>query len=299
MTQVGYGPLARIDGPLPVRPPYGLLQAAEAANSAVKVITDTDRQGVERWVGGVEVFPYPPGPARTFNTCQPGSGTDTNSKSEGTAVATSQFGSMAVYLGVNCTAAKVWDQAEFQDRARLSFEAVESAGVAHEFLTGDDLTLNPHLSDGSGTFPNGDTVTSALNGVALLEEEIAASGKMGVIHMPPQVLTVLASKGMGFDRSSGVWRTPNGNVIVPDAGYIARARPKPSHASADATQDWIYATGPIEVRRSQLFVNPERVDEAVDRGINKIVYRVERYYLVTWDTEVHAAVRVDRCTDTC
>jgi hypothetical protein len=299
MTQVGCGPLTRIDGPLPVRPKYGLLQAAEAPAAGVTLVTDTDAGGVERWVGGVEVYPYPPGPAHTFNTNQPTSGSDSDVKDEGSATDTSQFGSMAVYLGENCTAAKIWNQEQFKQRARLAFEAVEGAAVAREFLTGDDLTLNPHLADGEGTFPNGDTTTSAINGVALLEEEIAASGKMGLIHMPPQVLTFLASQGMGFDRSTGVWRTPNGNVVIPDSGYIAQARPAPSHAAANGTQNWIYATGPVEIRRSALEVLPDNVAEATDRSINKIVYRVERYYLVTWDTEVQAAVRIDRCQSTC
>jgi hypothetical protein len=297
MTQVGYGPLWRIDGPPPVRPPYGLLQAADAPAAGVNLLTDTDAADVERWVGGVEVYPYPPGPADVFNTCQPGS--DTEVKNEGDSTPTSPFGAMTVYLGGNCTAYRVWDQDEWKRRIELAFEAVEGAAVAKEFLTGGDLSLNPHLADGQGTFPNLDTATSVKNGVALLDAEIAKSGKLGLIHMPPQVLTALAGLGLGAaDNKTGVWRTPNGNVIVPDAGYVDGANPS-GHAAATGTKEWIYATGPVDVRRSAVFFTPDDVREALDRSTNKIVYRAERYYLVDWDTEVQAAVLIDRCQDTC
>lgn len=295
-TILACGPLTRIDGPLPIRPLYGLLQAAEAPAAGVQVIVDTDSEGIERWGNGAEVFPYPADVAKVDNSFQPGSEAET--KGAGTQPATPQFGAFTIYLPIQCTNYRVWNDEQFRARAVATLTAVESAAIAREIMSGEKLTLNPHLTDGVGTFPNGSTVTSALNGVALLEKEIAASGRLGLIHVPPQVLMMLASKGFGFDNASGVWRTPNGNVIVPDAGYANSVAPT-GHTAASGTQDWIYATGPIEVRRSEVFMIPEENFQAIDRSTNQIVYRAERNYLVIWDQQVQAAVRVDRCQDTC
>jgi hypothetical protein len=93
--------------------------------------------------------------------------------------------------------------------------------------------------------------------------------------------------------------------VVPDFGYAPGADPV-GHAAAGATEEWAYATGPIDIRRSEMFTLPERVDQALDRSVgatngspNTITYRAERYYLPIWDTAVQAAVLIDRCLATC
>lgn len=345
MSSVGYGPLWRINGPLPTRPVYGLLQAADAPAAGVSLIVDVEvgeaqanlevaraardelvvsggdpasilralnevvdiqarldaatHADVQRWINGAAIYPYPVGPALAWNACALAS--DAVVKNDGADLPNPEFGAMTIYLAETCTSYKIPSQEEFRARAVLALSVMEGAAVATEFLTGGVLPLNPHLADGNGTFPNANTVTSPLNALALLEGEIAVSGKAGLIHMSPQMLTVLRSQ-YAMDDKGGVIRTGNGTVVIPDAGYAVGANPA-GHPAASGTQEWIYATGPIELRRSEMFTTPDDVSEALDRGIdgkpNSITYRAERYWLATFDTEVQAAVLADRCQVVC
>src|SRR5205814_10119737 len=136
----------------------GLLPAAAAPAAGVTLVTDVDSKGRERWVNGVEVFPFPAGPALAWNACA--HGTDHRAKHDSADFTNPQFGALTLYLEQHCKTYKTWDDAEYKARIALSYEAVESAGLATEFLGGYELPLNPHLADGNGTFPNGDTPTS-------------------------------------------------------------------------------------------------------------------------------------------
>lgn len=301
---VGFGPLARIDGPPPIAPPYGLLQAAAAPAAGVRIVDDVDERGTERWMNGVEVYPYPPDLTDVHDPCAPGS--VAASKGFGADLKHPEFGALTLWLAETCTASHVPSQEEYRARVVAAFSAVESAGVAHELLSGARIPANPHLADGNGTFPNADTVTSAINGLALLEGEIAKSGKLGLIHCSPMVATVLAAGRVVDDKKTGVLRTINGIPVIPDFGYVIAGASPTGHTHASGTKEWMYATGPIDVRRSELFTMPETVAEALDRGLgatngnaNAITYRAERYYLVDWDTEIQAAVLIDRCQAGC
>lgn len=292
---IGYGPPERIDGPPPLAPAYGLLQAAAAAAAGVRLVTEAS----DRWINGVEVYPYPPDCADVYDPCAPGSIQE--AKGFGSEVESPRFGAMTVYEPVTCTARGVGNQDEFKARAVAALTAVEGAAVARELLTGDRMPLQPHLSDGQGVFPNGDTATSPMNGLALLEAEIARSCRQGLIHVSPQMATFLRER-LVIDDRGGVLRTTNGIVVINDFGYVDGATPA-THATPGATEEWMYASGPVDIRRSEVFVIPETPAEALDRGMgatndrtNTVTYRAERYYLADWDTEVQAAVLVDRCT---
>lgn len=317
--QVGFGPLERIDGPPPLRPLYGLLQSAEAPAAGVRIVPDesfdlpeadtlaTARElglphpGEERWINGVEVYPYPPDLGDVYDPCA--SGSNQTTKGYGTATTHPQYGAMTVWLAETCTASRVWDQDEFKARAVATLSAVESAAVAHELMYGTRLGANPFFADGGGTFPLLNVATSARLALAALEDEIGKSGRAGLIHASPGVATILREQ-FALDNKTGVWRTVNGTVVVPDAGYtkgITPAQGPAGHPAPGLNQDWIYATGPIDVRRSEMFTTPNDVREALDRGVgatgglpNSITYRVERYYLADWDKEVQSAVLVDR-----
>lgn len=306
MSTIGYGPLERIDGPPPLRPVYGLLQAAEAPAGGVRIVPDADAAGMERWINGVEVYPFPPQTGDVFDSCAPGSTFAVKDDGE-LEWLHPQFGAMTAYLPVTCATFKIPSQEEFKARAVATFEAVESSIIAHEFMTGARMPAQPHLADGDGVYPLNDVAVGITRGIAALEEEIALTGRQGVIHVSPQLVASYIAL-WSLDNRSGVIRTINGTVIIPDAGYAAGSQPA-GHAAATGTQEWIYATGPVDIRRSETFVMPERVEQAVDRGSgmagatnhkpNSITYRVERYYVVDWDTVLHACVLVDRCISGC
>ncbi len=293
----GIGPLWRIDGPLPLAPQYGLLQAARS--ESVRILADVDERGIERWGNGVEVYPYPPDEAHVFDSCGVYGSTPTEKELGGTADRP-QFDALTVYLAETCTSYRVWNQEAFKARAVAAMGAVEGRAVEREFLAGDIFAGQPHLADGQGTFPNADDPTSVVNGIALLENEIAASGRRGLIHVSPGLATALAAALLVSD-VGGVLRTINGTVVIPGYGYAPPNEPL-GHATPADTEEWAYASGPVDVRRSETFTVPDTVAEALDRNgdePNSITYRVERLYLVDWDTVVQSAVLIDRCLETC
>lgn len=252
---------------------------------------DVDSMQLERWGNGVTVFPYPPDVPGSYNSCAPAS--EQPAKGEGSTIATPDFDAITIWLAESCTAAHVWDQEMFKARATAALAATASYALEYEFLTGEAFPLNPHLSDGEGTFPNGSAPTNVVNGLALLEAAIAASGRMGVIHCSPQ-FALAASARLAIDDSRKLLRTINGTPVIPGAGYVESATPTGKADPTGPGQEWIYATGPIDIRQSEVFTLPDTVGEAMDRSSNKITYRAEQHFVVDWDDVVHTAVLADR-----
>lgn len=341
MDEVGYGPLEAIDGPLPLPPPYGLLSAAEAPGAGVRIVVDTSngpidvndlssdnetmeeaiarmqregslppQAGQERWINGAEVWPYAPHTGDIWDPCSPSTLTS-GAKSfgdEDEGFENPKFASVAVYVAETCKSYRTWDQERFKARAVAVLMAVESSLLGRRLMTGEGSPLSPYLADGMGTFPNGDSVTNAANGLQLLEQAIGETGRLGLIHGSPMFATAIRER-FAVDNRTGFIRTINGTPLIPDYGYAHTSNSGPvGHAEPTGTREWIYATGPVEIRRSEVFVLPETVSEALDRGAaggattgrsNTITYRAERYYLLTWDTVLQAAVLIDRCQSGC
>lgn len=299
MTAGVFGPIARIDGPPPIRRPYGLLQAAEAPSTGVRIVIDPDGLGIDRWANAVETSPYPKGKAYTFDQCAATGG----SKAKGESAVGEQFGSFLVYMPYTCTAHSVGDHADFKRKLLVAFAPVEDHAVERVLLAGDGtMILNARLADGTGSFPNGNGVTSAISAIQLLEKEIANKGfgRLGVIHMSPQVALAANAQGTALVEKNGILRTVNGTPVIPGTGYAdGTTFPTGKSAPANTNEEWVYASGPIDIRRGDVFTVPDTPAEATDRSSNEVTYRAERQYVIDWDTTIHAAVRVDRCRTTC
>ena len=303
-TTVGYGPLWPIDGPLPSAPKYGLLQATNVTGSNVRLVTE----GQDRWGNGVDVWPYPQGAAEPFDPAQVGTSATPKGYGEDDLDRLVVAPFVVVFSDI-CTVASMSAGGQisperFRARQVAVLGAVEGAAVEKELLTGGTIPANQHLADGVGNFPMGSTPTSVLNGLALLEMEIARSGRAGVVHMSPQLATVLSANYIIFD-VGGVQRTVNGTTVIAGYGYVDGDTPT-GHATPTGWEEWMYATGPVEIRRSDVFTVPDTLAEAIDRGSgategrpNTFTYLVERYYLVDYDAVVKAAVLVDRCSSDC
>lgn len=339
-----------VDGPPPLRPVHGLLQAAEAPAAGVRIVVDTtegpvdansiarsdeglaeglyreadgsvwmrmpgaaasrvwtpENAGRERWLNGVAVWPYPPDVPFASDACS------RSSKPFGTTVDVPEFAPLVVSEVISCTMAAVMrdgkpDEARWRSRAVETLTAVEGFAVAREFMSGTVLGSQPYLADSSATFPNGQVATKPNHALQVLEQAIALTGRLGIIHCSPMLATALLGGGFVISDSTGVIRTINGNVVIPDNGYVGVSKPAMG-AAPGATQEWMYATGPVDMRRSEVFTMPGTLAEALDRGTglgatngtaNFITYRAERYYVTDWDTVLQAAVLADRCSTDC
>lgn len=297
----------RVDGPSPIAPPYGLLAAAEQPAAGVQIIPPEAGDGEPRWMNGVELYPFPPDVGDVYDPCGVGASPAVTKAFGGEGYEDFEnptFAAMTAYLPITCKTWQVPDQEQFKSRAVRVLGAVESYIIAREFMTGTRFPDNPNLGDGTGSFPNGDAATTPGYGLALLEEEIAKSGRQGLIHCSPLLCTMLSQWGFTLDNKTGVIRTRKGTVVIPDSGYWGGTQPD-GHTTPSGAQ-WMFATGPIDIRRTEVFTTPDQVAQAVDRSVgatnhrpNTVTYRAERYYLIVWDTIVHASVAVDPCLTSC
>ncbi len=203
------------------------------------------------------------------------------------------FGGFQVYVAETCGARGIGeDQQAFIDRALAVFAAVESHGVELELSQGVALDGQPYLADSDAqVLASGAAVKPSL-AFALLEQAIGVTARGGMIHATPGTVAIAEAQGWYFDvRGQKLYSRGNGTPIVNGTGYIG-ARPA-GEAAPTETKWWAFATGPVDIRRGPVEILPGTVREALNRETNEITYRVERNYVVDWDTVLQAAVLVD------
>lgn len=272
MSTMTFGPpIVLDDGHLPVAPPHSLLNTPG-------VLKDPPD---EHWLSGATVYPYPEGPGGTWDPCSTGT---FRTKDEGVGVDLNSFASFVVYLPITCSTMSIGNPREFMGRAERALEAVESFSIEEQLAKGTAIPTNPFFAMAGVSLPAGAGAVSPETGLAWLEEAIGATGKQGMIHSTPGPVSHWFDQE---DWSSLV--TANGNRVVSGGGY-AGATPSGGGAAASG-QSWVYATGPVEVRHSAVAI-PD-ISEVLDRSINEVTFRAERYVLATWDTHPHAAVLID------
>lgn len=277
MSSVTYGPPRTLLGPTPTPPLYNLLRVAT-------VVADPDLH----YLAGGAVYPYPTlADGSQHDPCSTGT---TREKLAGGTVPLPEFGAFTVYVAETCSAVGIGDDGAFRARATVALSALEAALVEQEFAFGNAMPGNPYLTDASAAIVDSSGLGPAL-ALALLEDEIAETGKMGVIHTTPGVATALIGAQLAF-RDGGLLKTGLGTPIVAGYGYVGMV--PLGQAALGAGEGWMIATGPIEIRRTEMEMLPGSLAEALDRLQNDVTYRAERYYLVDWDTELQAAVLVDR-----
>lgn len=279
MSQVTLGPPRVLDGPIPVPPRYSLLVNAQ-------LIDDLDYH----WMAGGAVYGWPQlEDGAAHNPCLGGTYEE---KIEGGIHASPEFGAFTVYVAETCTARGIGDEEAFSARAVTALNGLEAALVEHEFWSGDAMPANPYLAD--ATLPNYASLGSLkpLEALARLENAIGETGKMGLIHTDPGTATAWAS-GCMVERDGAYLRAiATGTPIVVGYGNVG-AHPDGTAAPA-TTAGYAWATGPVQIRRSGIELLPGTLAAALDRQTNVVTYRAERHYLVDWDTELQAAVLVDR-----
>jgi len=271
----------KVDGPVPAPPRHTILTVSE-------IIPD----GGERWEQGVSVYPYPCGPAKKFDQCA----TSVVPKSVSTIAGPLDFGSFAVYLNVQCTMRGIGnDVDEYRRRALAAFTAYEHEQVESEWWDGGLLPNNTHLTSAtSATSPltvlNGGTATNLMNGLALLEGTIKRSA---VIHMTTRMATGLFSQRLLIENTAKKrLETRLGTPVIPGVGYSGNA---PTGQVANAgTEEFVFATTPLQLRRSEPFLVPDEPSQALDRTLNNLTYYAERYYVVDFDACLRVGVRIDR-----
>jgi hypothetical protein len=274
MSTVLSGPPALLSGPRPVPPRYGILS----------VVTATDLEADEelRWGMGSSVWGYPADLPGHHNHCTTGT---FRAKDTGTPSSRPDFGAFTAYLPVVCTS-KGFDQSEMTDRAQAALDARIGFALEKQLVGDEAQLLGPSLGDGNADALGTHDPDEAL---ARLENAIAATGQQGVIHADPATASAWSEK-VRDDRGRLV-TIANGTPVIAGPGYAGAAN---DGDDPDAGQGWAWATGPLIVRLGPRDIIPANMAQATDRETNTVTFRAERLAFVGWDTNLQAAVLVDR-----
>jgi len=285
MSVTAVGPALDLDGPLPVARKHSLLETRW---------TDPDGEmgGVlkaeagDRWLNGVNVYGYPDGVPRLWEPCSAGT---FRPKEEGDEVPGARFDAFVAYFPLSCSRLGMGDFEDWYDRARKAINATQSHAMEAMLANGVIGSTNPFLGDTNLTALSGGVVSPAA-GLAYLENAIGrVTGRMGMIHATPAVVSRWGEgHGLANDSPLGLFTT-GGTPVVSGSGYIDSD--PVSQPGGGTTIDWVYATGPVEVRILEGTNTSE--EESLDRADNSVVVRAERFSLVEWDTALQVGIRID------
>lgn len=183
------------------------------------------------------------------------------------------------------------DHVETSD-VRAQADAITSYEMARELWTGQRSEASPYDIPGGSADVNASLASpdatvipggfTPLDGLGVLEEE-ARQGNLGLdlmIHVPLQVLAHLAQH---LVRVGALLYTQGGAQVVADAGYDGTA----PDGTVEEDRRWIYATGPVSTRLSEIVVN-----EFVNQRTNRRTVVAERLFAAYFDPCTHYGLAV-------
>lgn len=272
----------------PARPPrFGLLASAAVGDGAPA-----------RWQQG---FAFQPelcgGGGRVTVACAGTSDTLDSDEQPGTV----EGMPFAVYAADECSTFG-YNARDWQGRARRALAAIESYEVAAELWTGS-LGLQDSNGDPIRSLANvaADTLTTGsaaepVDALGMIEQALAQcnKGRQGMVHVTASLLTQLVRDNV-LRLDGTTWITPNGHIVVPDAGYPGTG----PNGEAASTSQWAYGTSMISVLLGPVELNPDSLTDArswaqaLDRAVNSAVVYAQRLAAWQWDECCHVAAKVD------
>lgn len=219
-----------------------------------------------------------------------------------------EFVPFVVWAGDKCGTFGATER-DWQGRAQRLLRSVESYWIAREFWRGDLA----QEGDGSTPYPTrylaapDDADIDIVTGVgdpapladafACLEQGMGdcAQGARGTIHCTLQVAS-LAFAARIIERQGKDLVTGLGTLVIADAGYDGSG---PGDEPPAEGSQWMYGTGPVDVRVGTVETNPDSLMEArqlasaTDRELNNIEVRAWRLASASWDGCCHIAAQVD------
>lgn len=277
-TFTAVGPALDLDGPLPRAPEYSLLNMP-----GVRVQVDDP----QRVFNGVNVWGYPVETPELWEPCL--DGTYRVKESEST-WDTPRFDGLVAYFPITCSTITAAPEI-FAERAERALEATLSFAVEQALAKGVTSSTNPYFGDANLTQLGGGAVLPQA-GLNYLENAIGATGRQGVIHATPGVISAWNFVNLITDQTDeGYIETANGTPVVSGGGYINTDPAGKTGSDPSVGQEWAFATGPVRVYVGSLTA-PTR-SQYIDRETNTITYRAEVPVLPLWDTSLQVGVLVD------
>lgn len=259
-----------LNAPPPREPFYSLLKSLRALDPSELIEGDD-----ERWINGVDTWGYPMSLPETWDQCSTGT---FRSKTEGEGMPGAHFDAFGLYIPVTCSTFGMGDWRAFRDRALVALEATQSFAVERVLAAGVDLTTNdnPYFGDTNVNIVGGAAV-AAETGLSWLEQEIAQSGRMGIIHAPPEVAVRWPLELF----PDGTMRTRAGTLVAIGAGYSGVSANGVAPASG---QSYAFATGAVRVYLSEEITFSEGdLNGTLNTQTNVVTFRAEKVALAIWE----------------
>lgn len=185
--------------------------------------------------------------------------------------------------------------------ARRRLIAREEREVERVFWSGiseEGTIVDPSLSFGNSTcgeepfnLTGSQGPVGVVQSMAVLESALGdCVPGTGVIHANYGIASFLASS-FQITEKNGAWYSTTGQRLAIGAGYPGTG---PANVAATAGTTWLFATGPIAIYRSEIFLTPERFKEAMDARLNSVQVYAERVYAVGWSCCLFA-IQVQLC----
>lgn len=151
-----------------------------------------------------------------------------------------------------------------------------------------DQTVNFALADTSVvdvTPTPGTAVTSPTEALGLIERAAmeANRGQQVMIHMDHLIAEL---SPYNFRTVGNMVFTERGNIVVASGGYDGSS---PEGDPPAAGTSWLYATGVVQVRLSDIDVITDPV-QTIDRNTNTRTIWAQRYFAATFDPCVHVGI---------
>ncbi len=273
--------LTAVVAPRATVPVHSLIRAA---------VTNLD--GEAGWERGLTYAPESPGGYRAFAAC-----TDAEYTDEGDGpTPVVEYRPWDLQIVHPCHSTFGLDEVQLAGELDRAVDAVESYAIARELWAGDltraaatagDVDApNLSLVDGP-TILNGGAPAAPKLALGLLQGAAgrALRGQQVYLHASRELEPFLPD----LTREGNLLTTRVGNLVVVDAGYPGTP---PVGEDAATGVGWLYATGPVVVRRSAV----ERLaigQGALDIRRNALDLRATKVVAATFDRSAHFAVPVD------
>ena len=173
--------------------------------------------------------------------------------------------------------------AEREAKSRMALDCAEDRQI-------EDFFYQNYLSGGGAIALNTEgTAVSLAAGVGMLEAAmgLAHCGEP-TIHAPREIGALAARFNLTYG-SGSILRTPLGSPWIFGSGYGNEA---PDGGITVSGVAWLYATGPIYLIQSEVFMVPPTFADALNRTNNEVRWEASRTSLVAEDSCVLYAVAV-------
>jgi len=269
--------VAIVPSPPATAPPHSLVRAA-----------DTSRDGDPDWEKGLQYVPEAPGGYVASGSvfCAPGDEVEHLRPISDTV----DYQPWEVQFHDPCETTFGYVPDDVTARMRRIADATESYAIARELWTGEvarEFGLpNAYLGKGA-TVVGGGAPLSPKRGIGLLEAAVgdALMGQQATLHVSR------AARPYFYElvKVGQLLYTNLDNLIVADAGYDGSP---PDGEAAAADVSWIYATGPVVVRRTPLLMFSTENAEVIDTEMNRRIRTASKLVAATFDPAVLFAVPV-------